>query len=201
MEEDLVQRSQAGDTEAFAALVEEHRNAMYHLAWRMVGSSEDAADIVQDAFVRAYRSIGRFEGRSSFRTWIHRITVHCCLNHLRSRKRKGEVAYQEEWMDGIGQQGIAGSDRRVQGRVERPDQAADRRDLTLAIEHALEQLSPDHRAAFLLREYNGLSYKEIAEATGVSIGTVMSRLHYARKALQGILQESLPAHTLGMERE
>src|SRR5690606_24140970 len=77
MEEDLIQRSRAGDSDAFAALVEEHRDAMYHLAWRMVGSPEDAADLVQEAFVRAYRSLDRFEGRSSFRTWVHRITVHC----------------------------------------------------------------------------------------------------------------------------
>lgn len=199
MEEDLIQRSRAGDSDAFAALVEEHRDAMYHLAWRMVGSPEDAADLVQEAFVRAYRSLDRFEGRSSFRTWVHRITVHCCLNHLRRRKRKGEVAYQEEWMDNPGYQERAG-EARLHGRIDRPDQAADRSDLTAAIEGALGELSPDHRAAFLLREYNGLSYKEIAEATGVSMGTVMSRLHYARKALQEILTERIPGHTRGRER-
>ena len=188
MDRQLVQRSQRGDLEAFSQLVEAHQDAMYHLAWKMLGSPTDAADVVQEAFLRALRGLGEFHGKSSFRTWLYRITVHCCLNHLRHRQRRPEAEYFDE----VAHTEAGGGEIRLQGQVPRPDTAAELGDLRAAIDAALGELSPGHRLTFVLREYNGLSYKEIADVTGVSLGTVMSRLHYARNRLQQLLVEFKP---------
>jgi len=162
---------------------------MYHLAWKMLGSPTDAADVVQEAFLRAFRGLSEFHGKSSFRTWIYRITVHCCLNHLRQRQRRPQMEYLDEVDHGE----AAECEVRLHGELPAPDRAAELQDLRAAIDNALADLSPNHRLTFVLREYNGLSYKEIADITGVSIGTVMSRLHYARKRLQELLLEFRPS--------
>lgn len=167
-------RAIEGDQRAFQDLYERHRRAVFKVAYGLTRNVEDALDVVQETFIKAHKSIHRFERRASVGTWLCQIAVHQAIDMGRRRKVR-----QAEQLDEMRQAG---------GQLGPAAQASER-ELTQALEKALAQLSDKHRAVFVLAAIKGLSYKEIAQAVGCSLGTVMSRLFYARKRLQGLLAE------------
>ncbi len=182
----LVERAREGDQDAFRELVERYQARVAALALGMLKSREDALDVVQEAFAKAYQSLDRFKGGSSFYTWLYRITFNLCVDHQRRDSRmvhvpieptdRGEPAVAPPAADG------AGSDPFHRTR----DAEIGRR-----LRAAIAELTPEHRAVILLREVDGLSYDEISQTLQCPKGTVMSRLHYARRALQSRLRELL----------
>ena len=146
-------------------------------------------DLSQDAFLKAYRNLSRFEGSSSFYTWLYRIVVNVCIDHIRRSGKRTTVDYDDQVLRDTevdGDENILPSTLGIN-----PVKAYGRKELLEQIGAAVEELSPIHREAIILREIEGLSYKEMAEVIGVSKGTVMSRLHHARKNLQAKLQSYL----------
>lgn len=178
---DVVERARKGDHEAFRVLVERYQDRAYRLAARVLRDDEQARDAVQDAFLKAYGSLDRFEGRSSFYTWLYRIVMNLCLD----RKRRDRSDRHVEWSDEVAT-GVEEADAGAGGGA--PDALAERSQVGAIIQQAIEALPEDARRTIQLREIDGLSYKEIAAALGIPKGTVMSRLHYARRRLQETLR-------------
>lgn len=177
-ETELLRRARAGDRDAFGELVEAHQRQVYHHALRMVGNEEDAADAAQEAFFKAWRGLPRFRGNSAFSTWLYKLTDNAALDLLRrEKKRRGDVALNDL---PAGEQTAAGPS---------PQQTLEERERSRAVAEALSKLSADHRRALVLREIDGLSYAEIAEALEADLGTVKSRIARARMALAKILRE------------
>jgi len=183
---DLVKRSQAGDTEAFDELVTRYRARVFGMIYNMVHSEQDAWDLAQDSFLKAWKSIGRFRSQSSFYTWIYRIVMNVTIDWLRKKQVKGGGA---EFDDTIQLTQIEPASKTVPKREALPHQAMERDEIRARIEKAIGQLSPEQRAVILMKEIDEMQYHEIAEALGCSIGTVMSRLFYARKKLQNLLRD------------
>lgn len=176
-DKNLVIRAQNGEERAFRLLVERYQRKVYSVAYSMVRHQEDAMDLSQEAFIKAYRNLARFQGSSSFYTWIYRITVNLCIDYLRKSGRVQSVDYD----DRIGRDNseVDGDGSILPTRLDAdPSRSLMRKELIEKMQHALETLSENHRAILLLREVEGLSYEEMAEVLGVSKGTVMSRLHY-----------------------
>jgi RNA polymerase sigma-70 factor (ECF subfamily) len=184
---DLVERAREGDRGAFRTLVERYQRKMAGLAVGMLRDSDDALDVVQDAFAKAYQNLGRFKGDSSFYTWLYRITVNLCIDHQRREGRMVRVSMDAP-DDGDAPSPPTVSDESVRADPVRGVQDSE---LRRHLERAMAELTPEHRAVILLREVEGLSYDEIAQALDCPKGTVMSRLHYARRQLQDKLRELL----------
>ena len=168
---ELIHRSQAGDTEAFGELVTKYRAKIYAMLYCMVRNENDAWDLAQESFLQAWRSIHKFEGRSSFYTWLYRLTVNLAIDSLRAGR------YVEVELDDA-----------IPCSLPSPRANYRRTEISEHINTALAQLSPEHRAVIVLKEIEDLQYREIAEILNVSIGTVMSRLFYGRRKLQFILR-------------
>ena len=183
---DLVRRCQAGDTDAFDQLVTRYRTRVFAMIYNMVHNEQDAWDLAQDAFVKAWKSIGRFKGKSSFYTWIYRIVMNVTIDWLRKREVKASDA---EFDDAIQLKEVDPASKTVPKADPLPHQRLERHEIRERIDKAIAQLSPEHRAVILMKEIEGMQYHEIAEALGCSIGTVMSRLFYARKKLQNSLRD------------
>jgi RNA polymerase sigma-70 factor (ECF subfamily) len=183
---DLVKRCQAGDTEAFDELVTRYRTRVFSMIYNMVHSEQDAWDLAQESFLKAWKSIGRFRGQSSFYTWIYRIVMNVTIDWLRKKQVKAGGA---EFNDAIQLREIDPASKTVPKTEALPHQVMERDEIRARIEKAIGQLSPEHRAVILMKEIDEMQYHEIAEALGCSIGTVMSRLFYARKKLQSLLRD------------
>ena len=177
----LVERAKGGNEDAFAALVHRHRDRAFAVAYRVVRHREDALDIAQEAFVRAYQSLAGFKGEARFSTWLHRIVVNLALDHLRRQPHHAAGEYQ----DARALEEAAGQ---VVAPTPDPQQAVEALEVRRLIQEGLAALPAEQRTALVLREIEGLSYKEIAQAMRCSIGTVMSRLHYARRKMQVTLR-------------
>lgn len=181
-EEDiLIAKVQGGDTASFEKLVLENQTKVYNLALRMVGNTEDAYDMSQGAFIKAYNSIALFRGESRFSVWLYRLTTNVCLDFLRSRGRKshGSLTYIGEEDD---EKELEIPDDRFS-----PETLTEKKELREAVNRGLLTLPKDYRSILLLREIDGLSYEEIAEALSLEEGTVKSRIFRARKKLCAIL--------------
>ncbi len=185
-----IDRILAGEGDLFRILVERYQGRAHGLALRVLRNEEAARDAVQDAFVKAYSNLGKFEGRSSFYTWFYRLVMNQCLDAKRRDKGDRHVEFEE----GAGvEQNLEASEMvvpEVAGVSFAPAANLMRKELREQLAAAIEQLPDDARETLVLREVEGLSYKEIAEALEIPKGTVMSRLHYARKQLQRILVEA-----------
>jgi RNA polymerase sigma-70 factor (ECF subfamily) len=185
-DKNLVIRAKNGDHDAFRGLVERYQRKVYSVAFSMVRNPDDAMDLSQDAFVKAYRNLKGFQGTSSFYTWIYRIVVNLGIDHIRKSGRVHKVDYDDKIRrkdEGTGDMSILPS------RLDAdPSKVLMRRELLDKMQAALETLSPNHRTILLLREVEGLSYDEMSEILDVSKGTVMSRLHHARKNMQRALK-------------
>jgi RNA polymerase sigma-70 factor (ECF subfamily) len=181
---DLVERVREGDTTAFRGLVERYQGRVYGMVYGMVRNREDARDITQDAFVKAYNNLDSFRLESSFYTWLYRIAMNLAIDHLRKRKRRGQTSFDEQVASRDADGGIDEAHHQ-----DSPRKLLERQQLYARIMDAMEKLPEDQRQAVLLRELEGLSYKEIADVMGIPEGTVMSRLFYARKKLQRLLAD------------
>ena len=183
---DLVKQCQAGNTEAFDQLVTRYRTRVFAMIYNMVHNEQDAWDLAQDSFVKAWKSIRRFRGRSSFYTWIYRIVMNVTIDWLRKKQVKGAGA---EFNDAIQLKEIEPASRTLPKADPLPHERMEQSEIRARIDNAIAQLSPEHRAVILMKEIEEMQYHEIAEALGCSIGTVMSRLFYARKKLQNLLRD------------
>jgi RNA polymerase sigma-70 factor, ECF subfamily len=184
---ELVTRVQKGSKADFQQLVERYQDRALTVAFQILRSHEDAQDVVQESFVKAYLSINSFQGNSSFFTWFYRILVNMAIDFRRriGRKDKLTLALDIDERDTIEQQ----VDNSLISQRESQLDSVLRVEQAKQIDQALAQISEDHRAVIVLREVEGLRYEEIADTLGVSKGTVMSRLFYARKRLQQVLTE------------
>ncbi len=182
---ELVARCQKGDTGAFNELINRYRQRCFSMIYQMVRNEDDAWDLAQDGFVRAWRNIANFRGQSSFYTWLYRVMTNVALDWL----RKKHVHGAQEFDDTIGLRGVATGAMTAPKEEMQPSERIADGEIRGRINDAIEKLSPEHRTAVVLREIEGLDYSEIAEAMDCSIGTVMSRLFYARKKLQTLLQD------------
>ena len=183
---DLVTRCQAGDTEAFDELVTRYRTRIFGMIYNMVHNEHDAWDLAQDSFLKAWKSIKRFRGRSSFYTWIYRIVMNVTIDWLRKKQVKGGGS---EFDDAIQLKEVEPASKTVPKPEALPYEAMERSEIRARIDKAIAELSPEQQAVILLKEIEGMQYHEIAEALECSIGTVMSRLFYARKKLQNLLRD------------
>ena len=181
----LVKRCQAGDCDAFNQLVVRYRTKAFMMVYGMVQNEQDAWDLAQDGFLKAWKSIHRFKGESSFYTWLYRIMTNVTIDSLRRKGIHGEA----EFDDRIAPGNIEPASRTTPSADLLPHQKLQQRDIRQRINDAIEKLSPEHRAVIVMKEMEDLQYSEIAEILGCSIGTVMSRLFYARKKLQVQLRD------------
>lgn len=179
-ERDLVLRAKRGDQDAFEQLVLDNQNRIYSLALRLMGDREEAADLAQEAFLKAWQGLPTFQGESSFSTWLYRLTSNVCIDALRRNRRRQAVAEtvslddDDSWIEPADWEGD-------------PQRLLERAELSRAVERGLEAL-PDHfRQVLVLRELSGLSYQEIGTAMELDLGTVKSRIARARVALRKIL--------------
>ena len=181
---ELIRRIQAGEPELYKDLVLKYQQKVYGVAWGMVQNPEDAREISQDAFIKAFKSLDRFRFDASFYTWLYRITVNLSIDF----RRKAVKRRTNEFDDTRMQKDEAGEI--AQPHMESsPQRRLERKRLADTIQAAIDQLPEDQRTVIMLREVEGLSYKEIAESVGCAEGTVMSRLFYGRKKLQEILKD------------
>jgi RNA polymerase sigma-70 factor, ECF subfamily len=183
---ELVRQAQAGDTEAFDQLVSRFRTRVFGMIYNMVHNEQDAWDLAQDSFLKAWRSIARFRGQSSFYTWMYRIVMNVTIDALRKKQVKGSGA---EFNDEVQLKEIEPASRTVPHGDALPHERMEHKEIRGRIDAAIAQLSPEHRAVILMKEIEDMQYHEIAESLGCSIGTVMSRLFYARKKLQNLLRD------------
>lgn len=183
---ELVGKAAGGDKESYRVLVEKYQQRVFAIAFEVVKSREDAEDIAQEVFVKAFLSLPEFKGQSTFYTWLYRIAYNMAIDFRRRMARRGGAAveYDEARTESV----VEGAGAN-QNRFGSPQELMLRKEESQQIQKVLADISPEHRAVITLREIDGLSYDEIAEVVGVSKGTVMSRLHYARKRLQSALAE------------
>ncbi len=187
-EEALIQQAQAGDLQAFNRLVYHYQSLAYNVAYRILSDADAAADATQDAFLSAYKALDSFRG-GSFKAWILRIVTNACYDELRRKKRQPTSSLDALLIHG-------GAHEVFVDRTENPESYALRQDLGQIIQAGLETLPEDQRATVVLADIQGLHYKEIAEITGVELGTVKSRLSRGRARLRDFLrqQEELLPH-------
>ncbi|MCX5654929.1 MAG: RNA polymerase sigma factor [Planctomycetota bacterium] len=174
---ELVERLKKGDARALDELYRRHREAAYGIAYRLLGSREDALDVVQEAFIHVMRGIQAFRGQSSFRTWLYRIVTHAALDYRRWRALRVAESLDSD----------TSTEPVIEAEGRSPQEAAADRDLGAAIDKALSNISEKNRAALILYAIEGMSYKDVAGVLGISIGTVMSRIFNARQRLRELL--------------
>jgi RNA polymerase sigma-70 factor (ECF subfamily) len=178
---DLVRLAQKGDMRAFEELVARHRDKIYSRAYSMMRNEEEALDLSQDAWVKGWQRLRQFQGDSSFVTWMTRIVINLCLDQLRKLKRR-----RAESLEALEEE--SGSvERHIPVIAPNPTERLERAELRARINRALAQLSHEHRTVLILHEFEQMEYKEIARQMKCSIGTVMSRLFYARRRMASLL--------------
>ena len=185
----LVERIQSGDQAAFKELVERYQRKVYSICYGMLKNADDSLDVSQEVFIKVYRYIEKFNHESSFYTWLYRITVNMCIDHIRKRSRNKSVEYD----DHLAHEGeVAGDEMLLPSSLGlHPDKVYGRKELREKMLEALNTLSEKHRTILILREVEGLSYEEMAQVLNISKGTVMSRLYHARRYFQQALEEYL----------
>ena len=179
----LVRAAQHGDMVAFEELVARHRDKVYARAYSMMRNEEEAVDLSQEAWVKGWQRLAQFQGESSFGTWMTRIIINLCLDQLRKHKR--QRAESIEAMD----EESGGVERQMPVVAVNPTAGLEQAELRQRIDRALDQMSYEHRTVLVLHEFEDMEYKEIARAMDCSIGTVMSRLFYARRKLAALLAD------------
>ena len=178
---DLVRSAQKGDMQAFEELVARHRDKVYARAYSMMRNEDEALDLSQDAWVKGWQRLRQFQGGSSFVTWMTRIVINLCLDQLRKLKRK-----RAESLEAMAEE-AGGVERHMPVVFSNPTEGLERAELRVRINRALDQLSHEHRTVLVLHEFEQMEYREISRQMKCSIGTVMSRLFYARRRMASLL--------------
>jgi len=179
----LVQAARTGDMVAFEELIARHRDKIYARAYTMMRNEDEAVDLSQEAWVKGWQRLVQFQGESSFTTWMTRIVINLCLDQLRKRKRQRAESIEE--MD----EESGGVERQMPVVTVNPTEGMERAELRVRIDEALGKLSEAHRTVLVLHEFEHMEYKNIAKTMNCSIGTVMSRLFYARQKMASLLQD------------
>lgn len=182
---DLVKRCQAGDTRAFDVLVSRYRTRIYAMTYHMIQNETEAWDLAQEAFIKAWRAVPSFKMDSAFYTWLYRIAHNVVYDWLRKKKIQGDSEFDDSRRE---HRVAAGAEAVPHGDLS-PDTALNNAELGKHIQQAISKLSPEHRQVILLREIEGMAYEDIAATVPCTLGTVMSRLFYARKKLQELLKD------------
>jgi RNA polymerase sigma-70 factor, ECF subfamily len=179
----LVRAAQRGDTSAFEELVARHRDKIYARAYSILRNEDEAIDLSQEAWVKGWQRLKQFQGESGFSTWITRIVINLCLDELRKQKRRRveSIEAMEEESGGV--------ERQMPAVVVNPTERLERGELRERIDKGLARLSHEHRTVLVLHEFEEMEYKAIAKVMDCSIGTVMSRLFYARRKLAALLAD------------
>jgi RNA polymerase sigma-70 factor (ECF subfamily) len=187
---EAVSRARRGDADSFRILVDRHSRTIFRVAYRMTGNEHDADDVVQEAFLRAYRQIDRFEERANFSTWLHRIAINCALDLLRSRGRHEKHQFKES-EDGE-------MSRTIESNDPQPDRLLLSSELQGAVTAALERLSGNERTAFVLRHFEGMPVEEIGKTLGIQAGAAKHTIFRAVRKLRESLEpfvRSTPCNT------
>lgn len=178
---ELVKKSMQGDNQAFDELVYLYQNKVYALAFRYMGNEDDAYDMAQETFIKAYRSLRSFKGDSSFSTWIYRIATNVCLDEIRRRKRRVTPLSLDEPLATLDGDEV---EREVADESLNPEQIYEQKEFSETVQLLLDDMKPEHKIAIVLRDMMELSYEEIASVLNCSIGTVKSRINRARTIFQ-----------------
>jgi len=186
-DEILVGWAREGDTEAFEGLVFRHRDKIYARAMLMMRNEEEALDLSQEAWVKGWQRLHQFQGEASFATWMTRIVINLCLDQIRRQKKMRAESIEQLDED------LGGVERQMPIENVNPTEGLEKDELRRRIDEAMAKLTEAHRTVLVLHEFQGLEYKEIAKRVGISIGTVMSRLFYARRRMATLLR--------GLQRE
>ena len=179
---ELVKKTVSGDRQAYRELVEKYQQRIYSIAYGVLHNREDSLDVCQDVFIKAYRKLAKFRGDSSFYTWLYRIAINMAIDYRRKRKIAVEVEYDDKISTDEETEKTG-----ITAQAEIPSETLDRKEINKLVMDAIQKLPEEQKTVLVLREIEGLAYEEIAEVTGISIGTVMSRLHYGRRKLRDIL--------------
>ncbi len=183
-EQELIKRAQNGDVAAFESLIEEYQKRIFSIAYRMVSNPEDAADLTQEVIVKIFKNLDKFQGNAKFSTWVYRIATNTCLDELKKNKRYTTYSLDKE---------IETEEGSLMGELPdkgpTPEQAAEKKAIQTAVREAIGKLPTDHKKVMILRDLQGLSYEEIADVVGCSVGTVKSRISRARENLKKILSQ------------
>ena len=182
-ETEMISRCQQGDQEALKEIYDKYHKKVYRIAYGVVRQREDALDIVQEVFIKLFRSIKNFQGRSHFYTYLYRMVMNTAIDHTRKSGKKFASSLDEE-----------GSFEPSDGAEKGPERVFLQKELEERVKRAMDKLPAEQKAALIFRDMEGLSYQEMAEAMGCSIGTVMSRLHYGRKKMQELLKDYVMLH-------
>jgi RNA polymerase sigma-70 factor, ECF subfamily len=182
-DEALVQAARGGDMVAFEELVARHRDKIYARAYTMMRNEDEAVDLSQEAWVKGWQRLAQFQGESSFTTWMTRIVINLCLDQLRRKKRQRSESIEE--LD----EESGGVERQMPVVTVNPTERLERVEMRQRIDEALGKLSDAHRTVLVLHEFEYMEYKTIAKTMNCSIGTVMSRLFYARRRMASLLQD------------
>ena len=182
-ETEMISRCQQGDQEALKEIFDRYHKKVYRIAFGVVRQREEALDVVQEVFIKLFRSIKNFQGRSHFYTYLYRMVMNTAIDHARKSGKKFVSSLDEE-----------GSFEPSDGAEKGPERVFLQKELEERVKRAMDKLPAEQKAALIFRDMEGLSYQEMAEAMGCSIGTVMSRLHYGRKKMQELLKDYVMLH-------
>ena len=182
-EEQLIRRAQQGDNSAFEQLLLAHQKKVYNLCLRMAANPDDALDLSQEAFIKAWRALGQYQFEASLSTWLFRLTSNVCIDFLRRKKRRQETSLTKNYDDRD-----EGAELSIPDVNPLPEQQAITNETKIELARAMGQLAPDHREILQLRVVEDLPYEQIADILGVRVGTVKSRLARARLSLRKILK-------------
>jgi RNA polymerase sigma-70 factor (ECF subfamily) len=182
----LVEAARQGDVDAFRQLVQKYQRKVHGIALGIVRDPDEAKDVAQEAFIRVHRSLASFDGTSQFYTWLYRIVTNLCIDQLRKRRHQ-KVEFDETVAQETEEGPIVTSGIEPHRLGFDPRRALEDKELGARLRAALDQLSDAHRAVLVMREVEGMSYQEMADQMGCSIGTIMSRLFHARKKMQALL--------------
>ncbi|HOM03599.1 MAG TPA: sigma-70 family RNA polymerase sigma factor [Acetivibrio sp.] len=183
-EKELIDRAKKGDVEAFEQLIEGCQKKVFNIAFRMLGNYDDASELAQEVFLKAYKSIKNFKGDSLFNTWIYKVATNACLDEIRKRKNK-KVVFLDEDIEFNGNE----IKRQIKDDSPGPELTAEDNELKRAVKDSINMLSEEYRTVIVLRDIQGFSYEEISQIIKCPEGTVKSRINRARQALKKILQQ------------
>ena len=186
-EKDLIEKAQKMDVQAFEQLVEKYQKKVFNIAFSMLNNMDDASDISQEVFIKAFKSIKHYKQNSSFSTWLYRITVNTCLDELRKRKNKSNVFS----IDQVIHLESGEVTRQLEDDRPTPDSMVENNELRALVRDSISQLSDELKEVIILRDINGLSYDDIADMLDCPLGTVKSRINRARNALKEILKRKI----------